>query len=57
MKLRIGDLVIVDSLPCVVTKIVNSKVFEGGEDCCIITILHNNNRRDVMSWRATKVNC
>ncbi len=56
MKLKVGDLVMVDSKACVVMKIVNSKVFEGGEDCSIVTILQNGAKREVMSWSLNKVN-
>jgi hypothetical protein len=53
---KIGDLVLCKGLPGIVIKVVNSKVFEGGPENLLVTVLFNEKKQEIMSWQLKKAN-
>ena len=67
MSIQVGDLIVLNSIksvtlksdiPAIVTEVIESNVFEGGEKCKILKVLPCDDSRvyEVMSWGVTKVN-
>ena len=53
--IKAGDLVLSGGKTAVVVKVVDSRVFEGGEQNQLVTILLEERLTEVMSWQVKKV--
>ncbi len=54
--IKLGDLVLSGGKTGVVVKVVDSRVFEGGEKNQLVTIFLEDKLTEVMSWQVKKVN-